>query len=865
MTVLGRFERAALTHPDSVAVVDGNERVTYRELDERATQIAHTLIKAGVGSETLVGVFLDRAVDLLAGLLAIWKSGGAYLPLDPGYPPDRLAFMLEDSSVGVVLTEDSLVGFLPATGAQIICLGNFPEAIQMSGHSFKPVRPTADQLAYVVYTSGSSGKPKGVAICHGGLANVVEAIRGELGLDASDVVLSSATISFDISILEMSLPLISGAGLHIVDRFCAADGAQMIKAIRISGATVILGTPTSWRLLIEAGWQGSAALQLVSGGEVLPASLARTLSRLCRSVWNHYGPTEATICATTELASANPEKVTIGRPIANVRVYLLDEDHKRVPPGEIGEMYIGGAGVGRGYLNRPELNKARFLPDPFASTPGARMYKTGDLARGLTDGRLEFLGRIDGQVKIRGFRIELEEIEEIIGQYPGIQTAAVQAVERGADDYRLMAFVVSKTERQFAGLKEFLRKTLPWYMVPSEFIAVKSLPVSPNGKVDRKALKDLHLRPVLEEKPVEQPVDEIEASLKSIWQQLLKISPISVTDDFFDLGGHSLLATRMFVEIDRRLHTKVPLSTLVGHPTIRGLAACIRHSVLDGDWPGLVTIQAGASRVPLFVVHGLGGSLFSFRALAAELGPDQPVYGLQRSSNPAAGQGRPTIEALASKYVDEIQTIYPLGPYNLAGHSSGGIVAFEMASQLRGLGKEVGLLALLDCDYPAGTSAPNPSAGLLSTLVGRARYIWRRCAAEGLNALVKRKFYHEKIKLRYRLLKHWPRTSYKPRLFGTEAYLALSAKQYVPQIYGGDIMLFIAEESLEMNRNFGAGWAAKVLGKLEMEEIPGTHQTILDLPNVAKLAREFRLRMHQHDSTTALNEERDRAGHGFVA
>jgi thioesterase domain-containing protein/acyl carrier protein len=576
---------------------------------------------------------------------------------------------------------------------------------------------------------------------------------------------------------------------------------------------------------------------------------------MSKAIWNHYGPTEATICATTELARADEGKVTIGRPLANVRVYVLDQDHQQVHSGEIGEMYIGGAGVGRGYLNRPTLSEACFLLDPFDPMPGARMYKTGDLGRVLRDGRLEFLGRIDGQVKIRGFRIELEEIEEIIQQYDDIQSAAVQAVERGADDYRLIAFVVSRTEKPLIGLKEFLRKRLPWYMVPSEFITVEALPLSPNGKIDRRALKDLHIKPaVVDQQSVEQPSDEVEATLKAIWEALLKVSPISISDNFFELGGHSLLAARMFAEIERKFHRNIPLSELVGNPTIRELAARIRHSVRDGDWPGLVTIQPGVSSLaPLFVVHGLGGSLFSFMALAAELGPDQPVYGLQRPPRIAAGKNRPTIRALASKYIEEIQAIDPVGPYHLAGHSSGGIIAFEMASQLRNSGREVRLLALLDCDYPAEPSVRNPSDGRLDTGLRGARHLLRRCLEEGISVVLKRKFHHEKIKLRYRLLRLSPHTSsFHPRIFGMEAYLALSAKEYVPQPYGGDMVLFIAEESLEMQPRFGAGWARSVLGRLEMLEIPGTHQKILDLPHVTRLAREFQKRIHPPQA--ALND-----------
>lgn len=851
MSVLERFEQQAVYFPDSIAVRLKGKSFTYRQLDEQANRVAHALQEAGVGPETLVGVLLDRSAEMLSSLLGIWKAGGAYLPLDPSLPSQRLSFMLEDCEVQYLVTQDSLLGSMPEHQAQVIKVEDVlsqPCAEEKHGLELCP----ENRLAYVIYTSGSSGKPKGVEICHGGLDNVIQALSDELNLTSRDVVLAMTTTAFDISNLEFFLPLSNGASTYIVERECARDGALLMEAMKDSAATVMLGTPTLWNLLLEAGWQGNPDLQIISGGEILPLTLGRTLARMSRAVWNHYGPTETTICASTEKIEANAEKITIGYPLANVRFHVLDSTMQPVLLGDTGEIYISGAGVGRGYIKRADLNKACFLADPFSSLPGAKLYKTGDLGRELPDGRFEFLGRADEQVKIRGFRIELKEIEEAIRECEGVHAVSVQAIEVAPGDQRLVAYVQSENV-EAGSIKEFLRMKLPPYMVPSEYVPIETLPMTTNGKVDRAVLKAL--RPVLanESKEIQQPRDEMEAGLKHIWEKLLKISPLSVTDNFFELGGHSFLAAKLFSEIEKKLGKKIPLSMLIENPTIESLANCIREQERKHEWPGVITIHAEGKRPPLFVAHGLGGSLLIFRALAEKLGADQPIYGLQMAPGMVDHKERLSIPELASIYVKQIKQISPSGPYHVAGHSLGGLIAFEIASQLAAQGEELGQLALFDCDLHSPSSATSGEATRsildnIKTAFRRSASMMQRASEAKRSELIQRKIYYETLRLKILLLKHFPAAGrWFPNVFDEEVYVALSTQQYNPQAYAGDAVVFLAADQPRANRKFGTGWAQFILGNFELLKIPGTHQTIFTPPHVEVLAEELMRRLQLFD------------------
>ncbi|AXC11793.1 hypothetical protein ACPOL_2471 [Acidisarcina polymorpha] len=811
------------------------------------------LRNAKVTTESLVAIYLERSPELIASLLGVWKAGGAYLPIDPTNPRQRVEFTLKDSQVNYVLTERSLLDSLPPTSARVLCVEDVcgqldTTASPLAPGTFVPADPMPDQLAYVIYTSGSTGKPKGAGVCHRGLLNVVQAIGKDLALEPEQVVLATATIVFDISNLELYVPLTAGATIHLMERHFAGDGPKLIEMIRSTSAALVFGTPTSWRLMLEAGWTGSPNLQIITGGEVLPLSLANTLTGLTRALWNHYGPTETSICATRERVLPGAELITLGWPIDNVSIYVLDEHQEPVPEGETGEIYIGGVGVGRGYINRPELTARTFLPDRFDKTPGARMYKTGDLGRLLPDGRLDFQGRADNQIKLRGFRIELEEIEAAIREYSGVHAAVVQVVEYGPDDQRLVAYFLSDELVTVIHLRDFLRQRLPYYMLPSELIPLATLPMTINGKIDRQALDAIRVEFEAQQhaEPTQLPADDLEGRLTMIWERLLKVHSIGPWDDFFDLGGHSLLATRMFTEIEKITGRNIPLSVLIQNPTVRQLANYI-HNRPDIGWPGLVPLQDRGTMPPLFIAHGLGSNLLLFRELAEELGDNQPVYGIQLNAPANATLQELRLEAFAARFIDEILAVDALGPYYLAGHSLGGFLVFEIAAQLRARGKQIGMLALLDCDFHVAQRAENvpppPQVALRDKLI-----YWRkkvsRLAEGGLINTTWRKILYNKLMLKIRLLRKVHKEgSFYPHVFGLDPYIALFAERYRPQAMEQDAVLFVAEDQLSPEA-VGEGWLQVVKGRLDIQKVPGSHQTIFSRPNVGVLAEELEKRLN---------------------
>ncbi|MEG4503826.1 amino acid adenylation domain-containing protein [Microcoleus sp. F6_B4] len=493
------FEEQVERTPDAVALVFEGKQLTYRELNAQANQLAHYLQGLGVGPEVLVGICVERSLEMIVGLLGILKAGGAYVPLDPAYPFERLSFMLEDSSVPVLLTQSKLVEKIPAHSACVICLDSDWEEIAFCGKENPSSEVKPDNLAYVIYTSGSTGKPKGVQIGHQSVVNFLNFMRLKPGLTQQDIFLAVTTISFDIAALELYLPLIVGAKIVLATRQTAADGSQLLEKLIKSSATVMQATPATWRLLLAAGWQSSRNLKILCGGEALPAELANKLLDRCAELWNVYGPTETTIWSTVYNVGANRQGICtkntpelIGRPIANTKIYILDTENQPLPIGVPGELHIGGVGLARGYLNRPDLTEEKFIPNPFSNQPNSRLYKTGDLARYLPDGNIEFLDRIDNQVKIRGFRIELGEIEAMLSQHPAVLETVVVVRQDVSDRKYLAAYIVPRDSRAISrnDLRSFLKEKLPVHMIPGVFVMLDALPLTPNGKVDRQALHE---------------------------------------------------------------------------------------------------------------------------------------------------------------------------------------------------------------------------------------------------------------------------------------------------------------------------------------------------------------------------------------
>ncbi|MBG0829764.1 non-ribosomal peptide synthetase [Planomonospora sp. ID67723] len=581
--------------PEAVAVRAPDGELAYGALWRRAEDLAAVLRERGVGPETPVGLCLERSTGMLVAVLAVWAAGGAYVPLDPGFPADRLTLTREDAGVGLVLTQP---------GVDRALLEGVPEVIELSpggvaslpagtasatGAAVSPAASPAGDLAYLMYTSGSTGRPKGVAVPHGAVVNLLESFAARLGLTSGDVWLAVTTLSFDISVLELLLPLTCGA--RVVVASGTADGRALRERAIAEGVTVMQATPAGWRILVESGGVPEGIGTRLCGGEALPRDLADALLGGVPGdgvrpadaphgdgvrLWNVYGPTETTVWSSAGLVAPSPAAVDLGEPIARTQLHVLGPDGLPVPAGQVGELHVGGAGVARGYHGMPALTAARFLPDPFAGRPGARMYATGDLVRITPAGRLEYLGRADQQVKIRGFRIELGEIETVLRSLPGVRQAAVSACEGPDGLPRLVAHIVPETLPVPGGLwrelRGRLRRRLPEYMVPAHLTVLKSLPLTPNGKLDRAALP----RPEWSRAATaayREPRGALEADLAAMWAEVLGVTePVGADDDFFDLGGHSLTATQIIARIQERFAVAVPIALLFEHPTVAGLA-----------------------------------------------------------------------------------------------------------------------------------------------------------------------------------------------------------------------------------------------------------------------------------------------------
>ncbi|MBX3327338.1 MAG: amino acid adenylation domain-containing protein, partial [Nitrospira sp.] len=695
------FEAQVKRTPDAVAVSMEQKVLRYDELNSRANQLARHLQQLGVKPGVTVGIGLDRSLEKVIALLAVLKTGAAYVPLDPKFPRDRLRFMTQDASLAAVLTTVALSDRFDPQVCRLLCLDRETEVIaQMADHNLSPFA-TPQDLAYVLYTSGSTGQPKGVEIPHRALVNFLWSIRQEPGCTAQDVMLSVTTISFDIFGLELYVPLLVGARVEIASQAAATDGRQLRILCESVQPTIMQATPATWRMLIEAGWLGGKNVTVLCGGEALPPDLATSLLDRSLAVWNMYGPTETTIWSTIEKIERTDQEITIGRPIANTDVYILDQFLKPVPIGVSGELYIGGHGLAHGYRGRPELTQERFISHPFSPEPLAKLYRTGDLARYRSDGRIVHLGRIDNQVKIRGFRIELGEIEVALNRHPSIRQAAVTAWEDRQGIKQLVAYVVCQEGPlpSQAELRSFLRSEIPDYMVPSLFVFLNAMPLTANNKIDRKALPS-PASSLSDELGHSNPRNQVEIQLTALWQHVLDVSKVGVHDNFFDLGGHSLKAARLFYLLEQVYGKRLPLAMLFQAPTIAEFASVLSQDHWTPPWQSLVAIQPNGVAAPIFMVPGVVGNVLVFAQLAKLLGPDRPTYGLQARGLDGKEAPFTSIPEMASHYVEQIRRVRPTGPYTVLGNCTGGLIAYEMAQQLLGQGQTV-TLVVMDTWHPS--------------------------------------------------------------------------------------------------------------------------------------------------------------------
>lgn len=830
------FEAQVDRTPDTVAILFDGDGLTYAELNRRANRLAHYLANHSVGPDVLVGICIERSLDMVVALLGILKAGAAYVPLDPSYPNERLSFMLEDAGVPLLLSQRHLAEGLPQTAAKVLFVDAIWDQIGCESSENLSSTPKAENLAYVIYTSGSTGKPKGVQIEHRAVVNFLSSMIQCPGISSEDRLLAITTLSFDIAGLEIYLPLSVGACVDIVSRNVASDGKELLTKLKTSGATILQATPATWRMLLEAGWEGSPHLKALCGGEAWSRGLANQLLQRTASLWNMYGPTETTIWSTTAKVEPGEGALTIGRPIANTKIFILDKRRQPVPVGVAGELYIGGDGLARGYLKRPELTAEKFVVNPFSQDPEARLYRTGDLARYLVTGKIEFLGRIDHQVKIRGFRIEIGEIETALRKRDDVKETVVVAREDATGEQRLVAYVVPAREAAptVTELRRFLKDVLPEHMIPSTFVPVRVMPLTPNGKIDRRALPAPDKSDLMVKDKLAEPTDMLEARLVTIWENALDVRPIGVRHNFFELGGHSLVAVRVMQRMEEAFGMNLPIATLLQAPTIEQFAQIVRRRGWSSPWSSLVPIQGTGSQTPLFCVHGAGANVILFRQLAQQLGSNQPFYGLQAQGVNEKYACHTRVEDMASHYIREIRSVQPKGPYFIAGYSFGGMIALEMAHQLLAESEQPSTVILFDTLCTAAKSTP--FANDVTSVPIVLRKIFRAPSRERSAYLSRFATAPVRAGRRWLHVMRLPRRIKKVRKACLEA-----SRLYTPQAYPGRLILFRSNhEPLNRVGDPYAAWNAYALHGLESYEIEGNHENILLEPQVRFVAEQLR-------------------------
>ncbi|HTZ98141.1 MAG TPA: amino acid adenylation domain-containing protein [Terriglobales bacterium] len=825
------IEAQAERWPERIAVVSDEQQLTYREFNARANQLAHELLRRGIGRGERVGICLGHSSAFAVAVLAVLKSGAACVPLDPDYPQERLSYMLEDVRARVLIASESAPLNVPA-GCEVLVLEDESDAFASNPAENLKSDVIPDDIAYVIYSSGSTGKPKGVLLAHSGLVNYNVNAARMYSMTPDDRVLQFCSISFDIALEEIFITWLSGATLVFRTDSVPMAVPDFLKWVEQQGITV-LDLPTAyWHEWVHELPQLKnkvvpQKLRFVIVGGEKPSSqayatwLAATKNRVR---WiNTYGPTEISICATAyepqwKASSEVPQNIPIGRPLANVRVYLLDRHLNPVPVGVPGEIHVAGAGVAKGYLNRPELTAQKFIRDPFSSDPQARMYKTGDLARYLPSGEIEFLGRGDDQIKIRGFRIELGEIENVLGKHAGVREAVVTAREDVPGDKQLVAYFVPalNAEPSAAELRRYLKEQLPEYMVPAAFVKLEALPLTPNGKVNRRGLPAPTMETTTE--TFAMATDPIEARLVALWEEVLGKRPIGIRDNFFELGGHSLLAARMMHRTGQALGKTLPLAMLFHAPTIERLAKVLREDEWTHHWSSLVPIQPSGSRPPFFCIHGIGGNVLGFHRLGRCMAPEYPFYGLQSRGMDGKNSFLTSIESMAAHYIAEMRSVQPHGPYFIGGFSFGGLVGYEIAQQLRKAGEETALLVLFDT-FPGDVQ--NGTSSFFKMLLTPSRKHWFHDVPRALDKKIRRTW----------------RTLLVPQIFrDLHAANRAAVTQYVLRPYPGKVTLVRAtEKAIPGGNDPHAAWRG-LTGELVEFEIASDHYDILIEPQVYDLA-----------------------------
>ncbi len=879
-TLVELFEAQVQRSPGVAAVSYHEDQLSYRELNERANQLGWRLRELGVGSETRVGLMVERNIEMVVGLLGVLKAGAAYVPLDPSSPRERLQYMIGDSGARLVLSSRNLSPMIEEVEGLEVLLIEAEEWRRFSKEDLH-VKIQPAQLAYVIYTSGSTGRPKGVGVEHRQLVNYVQAIGEKLQIEPGTRLGLVSTYAADLGYTMIFPALCHGGCLDVVDADRVLDAGKLEEHFSRHPIDYLKIVPSHLRALLNSSL-GSGLLPrrwLVLGGEASSWDLIQQVKKRgsgCR-VLNHYGPTETTVGVLTYDTTLNDGQeqaggmVPVGRPLSNGKVYVLDNELNPVGVGVSGEICIGGAGVARGYLGRAELTAEKFLANPYSERADGRMYRTGDLGRFLENGNIEFLGRKDHQIKIRGFRIELGEIEAALTAHPKVREAVVLAREDSAGDKRLVAYVVGEpgeNGNRAAGSessewREHLLGRLPEYMVPTAYVQLEKIPLNHNGKIDRRSLPE-PARDTAEHEYIA-PRNATEETLCRLWQEVLRQERVGIHDNFFKIGGHSLLAMQVISRIRLAFAIEMPLSVLFAAPTVARMAehiATVNGHERKQSSQVLVSIQPHGASAPFFCVHAVGGQVISYAELSQELGPEQPFYGLQSppaSSFPKSGV---SIEQMATLYNREIRSIQPAGPYLLSGWSMGGLVAWEMAQQLTKEGETIGLLALIDTTPPSRYLEADDQANEMSMLarfaLDMSRLVGRdpgplveqfsQAAAQDQWEMV------QETLTRYGVLT--PKTAHAEMTALLDVFTRnfLAIDNYSLRSSKQPIIFFRA---LETPERLSKGWAAWAGGGIHYHSVPGDHFTILRRPNVGIISKALQRYISEQQQSVAGSESID--------
>lgn len=850
-TVVHLIESRCMASPDRVAIEFEDEKLTYGQLVSKVNSLAHELVGFGVKPGDPVAVCLLRSADLVACLLAVMKAGGAYVPVDPFFPSERVNMIVKEANPTVIVTSAQLSDQFGFEKGKLFLTDRVADSARQ--HATLLPLATPRSAAYILFTSGSTGKPKGIVISHRSLINFLLSMQREPGITPDDAVLALTTVSFDISGLELWLPLISGARLVVADTETAADPRKLSAAINNHGITFIQATPATWQMLADTSWEGHGQLKILCGGEVLKTSLASFLLPRCKELWNMYGPTETTIWSLIHRVSPDDlnavSTIPIGKPIANTTIFILNEFYQNVAPGYQGELYIGGEGLAIEYYKQPSITHLSFLTLALQNDLSQRLYKTGDQVRMNHKGDIFFVERNDNQIKIRGFRIEPGDIENVLQQAQGVDEVVVVA-QNLTDGHKVLAAFVKANEKNWPGeefLRAFVKERLPDYMVPAFYSRLDQFPMTPNGKIDRKALVVDVSDYAGDQDFSEDELSVNEKKLMAIWKEVLHRKRLSPDENFFDAGGDSLVAVRLIVKVEKEFGKRLPLASLFQSGTVSSMARLLDNpDQKTENWRSLVAIKTGGSRKPLFLVHAAGLNLLLYNTVVNKLHPDQPVYGLQARGLDGSEEPLYTLPEIATHYIKEIESVDPDGPYALAGFCMGGTIAWEMACQLTSKGKEVVFTGLFETiAYRVPETKPNRLVEKINHIRHLLNQIvWNVVKLSKIPLSEQVSFLKGKINRIKRRLHGTPEIAMqevKSEVVDGILHVVNSKVRYANEIALANyilkpnnlkVHLFKAsEQTFFIEEPVNYGWSSVALGGVELVPVDGTHNLIFAPPH----------------------------------